>query len=150
MSKSDIVGEKQEEESLIDVASFLRLLWQQKWVLLVSTVAFSTVVMLWTARQPKVYEAIGTLQYDPNPPRPLPGSVEDISQEAPSYLGQQEFYKTQNQILSSRVLMERVVEQLGLQANPDFLYIPEDERDAWEGASISEAALALQLRLGVR
>ncbi|MEM7448961.1 MAG: polysaccharide biosynthesis tyrosine autokinase, partial [Myxococcota bacterium] len=46
--------------------------------------------------------------------------------------------------------MERVVEQLGLQANPDFLYIPEDERDAWEGASISEAALALQLRLGVR
>src|SRR5690606_32770872 len=60
-----------------------------------------------------------------------------------------EFFATQNRIIASRTVAERVVQQLDLHTNPEFFGIPGDEQDDWEGASVEDAAALLQSRLTV-
>ncbi len=132
---------------------FLRLLrdlLDHKWVvLLVASFVFASVAF-WTISQPKVYEATVSLEYDPRPPKPLGRSMEDVASPAVgSYWESLEWYATQNQILSSRALSERVVRKLGLHHDPDFLGVPEERRKEWSRASVEQAAAHLQGKLRV-
>ena len=49
-----------------------------RWWILATTLAVTTLVALWTFQLPKVYQAVTTLEYDPNPVSPLGSSVEDV------------------------------------------------------------------------
>jgi len=103
------------------------------------------VVTLFTLRMPKVYQATTTLEYDPNPTTPLGSSVEDVG--VSHFLMSKEFFETQNLIIQSRAVAERVVERLGLDADPSF-FGQEDNQD-WTPVSKTSAARTLQGRLTV-
>lgn len=118
----------------ITVAEILNVLSRFRWLILGVTVAITAGVTLWTLRQPAVYRATCTIEYDPSPARPLGDEVEDIDQLG-SYWATQEFLQTQNHIISSRAVLEAVVSDFGL-------------NDA-SGSTIEAAALELQSRLTV-
>ena len=138
-----------DEESGVDVREYLRVLWSYKWLILGATVAVGAVVIFWTLRQPKIYQATCTIEYDPNPSTPLGRDVEDVANPIGSFWMSREFFATQNRIISSRTVAERVVRDLGLHQDPSFFYVPEEDRASWHGASVQSAAAALQGRLTV-
>lgn len=138
-----------EEGGGLDVREYLQVLWTYKWLILGITAVVGTVVIFWTLRQPKVYQATCTIEYDPHPVTPLGSEVEDVANPIGSFWMSREFFATQNRIIASRTVAERVVEELDLHTNAAFFGIPEDARDDWEGASVADAARLLQGRLTV-
>ncbi|MDB4986386.1 MAG: Tyrosine-protein kinase EpsD, partial [Myxococcaceae bacterium] len=98
----------------------LRELWRYKFVVPTVAVLVIAGVAFWTMRQTRIYEAVATLEYDPHPVQPLGSAVEDPNLSG-AYWGTQEFYETQNFILKSRSLAERVVRQLRLHQDRDFM-----------------------------
>ncbi len=114
--------------------------------LVLTMVAVTTLVTLWTLRMPKIYEAVTTLEYDPNPGNPLGSEVEGFS-GASHFLMSREFFETQNLVLQSRVVAERVAESFGLADSPEF-FGREDDPD-WVPVSVPEAAEYLQTKITV-
>lgn len=108
--------------------------WRHKFVVPAVAIVVTGAIAFWTVRQPKVYEAVATLEYDPNPAQPLGSAVEDTTGSSYNYWDTQEFYETQNFILRSRTLAEQVVKTLGLQHDSSF---------APGGGSVSDVASQL-------
>ena len=118
-----------------------------RWWIVVTALAVTTLVTLWTVRLPKVYQATVTLEYDPNPTSPLGSSIEDIGGQASHFLMSREFFETQNLIIQSRAVAERVVERLGLADDPSF-FGQEDDAD-WAPVPKEVAAQRLQSKLSL-
>ena len=142
--------ERAEPDALsnIDLRAFARTLWGYKWLILGLTVVVGAGAVLWTMRQPRIYQASCRIQYDPTPARPLGSNVEDVASPA-GYWASQEFFATQNQIIQSRTVAERVVRQLGLHHDPSFFNVPEEAREGWRSRSVEEAAGVLRGRISV-
>jgi capsular exopolysaccharide synthesis family protein len=100
-------------------------------------------------RQPRIYEATATIEYDPNPPRPLGNGVEDVAAPVSDFWTSREFFETQNRIIGSRMICERVVERLGLHRDRTFATDPESLPADWPGQSVQAAALLLQSRVTI-
>ncbi len=143
---------EQSTEANMDLHEFLRLLMRQKWVIGGIVLVVFAATLLVTLSLPKVYEAETTLEYDPSPSRPLGSGVEDVAAPVPAgnYWLAKEWYKSQNEIVTSRAISLRVVEKLGLHRNPSFFEIPEKERGTWPGATQEQAAKLLRSRVAVR
>lgn len=118
-----------------------------RWWIVATTLAVTTLVALWTVRLPKVFRATVTLEYDPNPVSPLGSSVEDIGGQVSHFLMSREFFETQNLIIQSRAVAERVVERLALASDPSF-FGQEDNSD-WEPVPKEVAAQRLQNKLSL-
>ncbi len=106
----------------LDLSAYLRILWSHKWVILAVAVSVCAAVVFWTVRQPKIYQATCSIEYDPNPVTPLGHEVEDVANPIGSFWMSREFFSTQNSIISSRAVAERVVRDLGLHRDPAFFY----------------------------
>ncbi len=104
-------------------------------------------VTLWTFRLPKVYQATVTLEYDPNPISPLGSSVEDVGGQVSHFLMSREFFETQNLIIQSRAVAERVVERLGLADDPTFF--GQEAGTDWTPVAKEVAAQRLQGKLSL-
>lgn len=130
----------------MDVRELVRAALRFKWLILSITLVMGAAVTLWTMRQPKVYEATGTIEFDPRPTQPLGDSLQDVSDPVSSYWSLREYYATQLRVLGSRNIAERVVTDLGLQHDPDFLGRSESES---EPASLRDAAQILMNRISV-
>jgi capsular exopolysaccharide synthesis family protein len=73
-------------------------------------------------KQTRIYEAAASVQFDPNPPRPLGGKVESVVELGSGAVWDtREYYETQYQILQSRRVATAVVQQLGLNRDHAFL-----------------------------
>jgi len=85
-------------------------------------------VGFWTMRQKKIYEAAATVQFDPNPPKPLGGKVENIVEVGNGAMWDtREYYETQYQIIKSRRVSLGVVRDLALHHDQAFLLnLPKD------------------------
>jgi len=112
-----------------------------------TALAVTTLVTLWTFRLPKVYQATATLEYDPNPISPLGSSVEDVSGQVSHFLMSREFFETQNLIIQSRAVAERVVEHLGLADDPTFF--GQEPGTGWTPVEKEVAAQRLQSKLSL-
>jgi len=118
-----------------------------RWWIIFTALFVTTLVTLWTFRLPKVYQATVTLEYDPNPISPLGSSVEDVGGQVSHFLMSREFFETQNRIIQSRAVAERVVEHLGLADDPTFFG---QERGAdWVPVDKEVAAQRLQSKLSL-
>ncbi len=122
---------------------FLRVLWKRKYLVLLAIIIGAALSYGWTSRIPRIYQAECTLEYDPDPPKPLGREVEDVSSPT-VYWETREYFATQNKILSSRTIAEKVVRKLALHENPDFWNVPEEERSTWKRAAVSDTAQLLQ------
>jgi exopolysaccharide transport family protein len=111
----------------VDVRKYVRALLVYKWLVLAVTVVVGTLVALYTLRQPKVYQATTIIEFDPNPPRPLGRDVQDVADPIGGYWLAREFFSTQNLVLGSRAIAERVVRRLGLHEDPTFWGYPATE-----------------------
>lgn len=120
---------------------------QYRWWILLVMLAVTTVVAVWTVRLPKVYQATVTLEYDPNPTTPLGSSIDDASGQVSHFLMSREFFETQNLIIQSRTVAERVVEHLGLADDPSFFGQGDDA--GWTPVPTSVAAQRLQSKLSL-
>ncbi|NNK06670.1 MAG: polysaccharide biosynthesis tyrosine autokinase [Myxococcales bacterium] len=118
-----------------------------RWWIICTSLAVTTLVTLWTFRLPKVYQATVTLEYDPNPISPLGTSVEDVSGQVSHFLMSREFFETQNRIIQSRAVAERVVEHLGLADDPTFF--GQEPGADWTPVSKEVAAQRLQSKLSL-
>ena len=103
-----------------DIRSLLQAALAYKWVILVSVCVVGGAVTLWTLELPKIYEAVCTIEYDPHPVRPLGEDVEDVADPLGGFWASREFFETQNRIIASRNVAERVVEELGLHHDAGF------------------------------
>jgi capsular exopolysaccharide synthesis family protein len=75
-----------------------------------------------TLGQTKIYQANGTVMFDPNPPRPLGKGVDTVVDlGAGSFWNNQEYYTTQYKIIQSMHIALAVVNQLGLHHDGGFL-----------------------------
>ncbi|MBW2508438.1 MAG: polysaccharide biosynthesis tyrosine autokinase [Deltaproteobacteria bacterium] len=131
----------------VDLQELLRVLVEHKWVIAIITAAVVVLGAVWTARTPRIYEATCTLEYNPSPSKPLGGSVEDVADPIGSYWATREFFQTQNLVIASRDIAERVVRRLGLHEDPS--YLPQDEDTVGKTGDVEATALALQSRLTV-
>lgn len=118
-----------------------------RWWIVLTTLAVTTLVALWTVRLPEVYQATVTLEYNPNPASPLGSAIEDVGGQVSHFLMSREFFETQNLIIQSRTVAERVVERLGLADDPTFF--GQEESVDWVPVSSEVAAQHLQSKLSL-
>ncbi len=130
-----------------DVKELAQIFRLRRVSVIVVAVSVALLTALWTLRQPKIYQATCMIEYDPDPPRPLGSKVEDPGAPVASYLVNQEWYETQSEILNSTVVAERVVQELQLHRNREFMDVPPGSPLS---ASISDAAKVLRSRLVVK
>jgi succinoglycan biosynthesis transport protein ExoP len=136
------------EEPGIDPRELLRAVQEYKWIIAGIALAVTVVGLLWTANTPKVYEATCSVEYDPDPSKPLGGEVEDVADPIGSFWTTREFFQTQNMVIASRGVAERVVRKLGLHEDPT--YIAQDEDATGPTGDVEASSDALQGRLTVQ
>ncbi|HMI89349.1 MAG TPA: polysaccharide biosynthesis tyrosine autokinase [Polyangiaceae bacterium] len=105
----------------------------------------------YTLGQTKIYEAAGTLQFDPSPPRPLGKQVDSIFDSGGgTFWATREYYETQYKILQSMRLALSVVQQLNLHRDATFIRnLPPAHPSPPASVSPEDAAEILRSRLSV-
>jgi len=135
------------EEPEFDLREVVHVLHEYKWLIAAITIAVIVIGVVWTLRTPKIYEATCTIEYDPDPSRPLGGHVEDVADPIGSFWTTREFFQTQNLVIASRGIAERVVQKLGLHEDPT--YLTQDDDTLGGTGDLEATAIALQSRLAV-
>jgi len=106
---------------------------------------------IYTSRQVRIYEAVATVQLDPQPLTPLGHPTTESG--ADSYWSNQEYFATQYQVITSRRVAELVVKKLGLATDRAFLANLPVGAPATElgvsATSLEDAAETLRARLKV-
>jgi len=125
---------------------------RKHWAILVLFFVASVVgTSIYTSRQVRIYEAVATIQLDPQPLTPL--GHQNAESGTDSYWSNQEYFATQYQVITSRRVAELVVKRLGLASDEAFLAnLPADTATKEKGApvaSLEDAAEALRGRLKV-
>ena len=108
-------------------------------------------VSFYTLGQKKIYQAVGTIQFDPRPPRPLGNEVQTVvDMGAGDYWNNREYYETQYHVISSNRTTVAVVEELGLQHDPAFIHnaapnttLPAEELEPLVAAKILRGRLSV-------
>lgn len=143
----------QDETSSLDLGAVWRPI-RKYWLTVIAIAVLVTIgAAYWTMRQTKIYEAYGTVQFDPNPPRPLGGKVESVVELGSGAVWDtREYYETQYQVIQSRKVALDVVRAEGLTHDYCFLMmlpstclVPANFEDAEE----EDAADALRGRVRV-
>lgn len=140
------------EEGGFDALAVWRTVLKYWATALATALVISVSIAFYTLGQTKIYESTSTVQFDPNPPRPLGGKVEAVVEMgAGAVWDTREYYETQYQIVRSMTIATKVVKELGLHRNPAFLYNLPREAPAPKDVIVSEeiAAETLQGRLKV-
>lgn len=114
-------GAPLDSERQVDVRTLLRVL-RKRWpaVLIASGLVFGLAVV-WTLRQPKIYESTCTLVIETSAPRVLNDVKDVVELGTGNYWANKEYYETQFRIIKSKEIAERVVERLGLRHDPDYV-----------------------------
>jgi len=136
------------EEREFDLRELLHVLQEYKWLIVGITAAVAAAGIVWTIRTPQIFEATCTVEYDPNPSRPLGGQVDDVADPIGSFWATREFFGTQNLVIASRDVAQRAAQKLGLHEDPTYLSQDEDALDST--GDLEATTLALQSRLTVQ
>lgn len=131
----------------LDIREIGRVLREYKWLIAGITAVALAAGVIWTLRTPKIYEATCTIEYDAHPSSPLAGDVEDVGDPIGDYWATREFFGTQNLVIASRDVAERVVRKLGLHEDPT--YLTQDDDTLGPTGDLEATTLALQSRLTV-
>jgi capsular exopolysaccharide synthesis family protein len=111
----------------IDLISYWRILVKRKWTVLgVLGIVLATALVATLLMTP-IYRATATMQIDRETMQVV--EVKGMGQSAVEGYGANDFYQTQYELLKSRALAARVVNQLGLAESPDG--VPAQRRSPW-------------------
>jgi capsular exopolysaccharide synthesis family protein len=118
---------------------------------LATTLAVALAVSFYTLGQTRIYEATSTIQFDPNPPRPLGKDVDTVvDMGVGSYWNNREYYETQYKVIQSMRVALEVVNELQLDRDPRFLLnVPANAQVPSIHRSAEDAAELLRSRVRV-
>ena len=118
---------------------------------LATALAVSLSVTFFTLGQTKIYQATSTIEFDPNPPRPLGKEVEAVVDMGPgTYWDHQEYYQTQLKIIQSMGIALWTVRELSLDQDAAFLRnLPPGSHPSAMKVTPEEAADILRARLSI-
>ena len=105
-----------EEEEGINLLELWRVFLRRKWTIITFFFIVVTAVATATLLQTPIYRSTLTLQIDRITPKVV--NLQNVSQT--EFTHDWEFYQTQYELLKSRNLAERVIENLGLAQHPYF------------------------------
>jgi len=135
------------EEASFDALVIWRNVRKHWATALATALIISVSVAFYTLGQTKIYEATSTVQFDPNPPRPLGGKVETVVDMGSGPVWDtREYYETQYQIIQSMRVSQAVVAELGLQRDAAFIYNLPKEAPIPKMAPLTEETAAEVLR----
>jgi polysaccharide biosynthesis transport protein len=126
---------------------------RKHWLLLaIATVACIVGSLFYTSRQKRIFEAIATVQFDPQPLTPLGNQIPNAQETgADSYWSNLEYFATQHQIITSRRVAMLVVKKLGLEHDGAFVSMaPPGEKTAPIKLTVEAAAEILRSRVKVQ
>jgi len=113
------VGQPGTQLSLVLLWRMLRKHWR---VAVVTTLAVTLTVTFFTLGATKIYQATATVQFDPNPPRPLGQGVQNVVEMGSAgYWNSREYYETQSKIIQSMRTALAVTRKLHLDRDARFL-----------------------------
>ncbi len=120
-----MVGQQEEQPPF---TVWLDIVWKQKWLVLAFMVLVITAAVLFTKRQPRIYEATTQIVVELNAPRYMARQGGDVvSLGSGNSWNTREFFETQYRIMRSRMVSKMVVEKLGLDKDLDFLGVTKIE-----------------------
>lgn len=112
------------QTDLLESKTDLRAYWRtvvKRWPIVALCLAVAIgVTIVWTYRQPKIYEARCQIVIEPMAPQVLQGVKDVVEMGTGTYWANKEFYETQYRIIQSAGVSRRVAEKLGLQYDKDF------------------------------
>ena len=103
--------------SSFPIREYIDIVWRRRWGFVLAFVAVSCLGVLYTMRQPKVYEATTAVIINPESQTINPFE----SSAADQWYLRDTYYDTQLRVLQSRLVAQRVVDDLGLANDPAFL-----------------------------
>ena len=108
---------------------YLGTMWKHRWLVLAFMALVITGAVVFTKRQPRVFEASTQILIERSAPQYLPGQIgrEVVSLGVGNYWSATEYLETQYRILRSRMVAGLVVTKLGLDKDLDFLGLSEIE-----------------------
>lgn len=104
--------------------TYWRIIRKRFWLVLGIAVLLTTLVAIYMARKPNIYQARAVVQVDleqANPDLVTNNRQSSVMNQDPSY------FNTQLQLLSSENLLRRVVKELSLDSNKEFQKLKTDE-----------------------
>jgi len=102
-------------EDTLHVRDFLRIILKRKWTILIIFAMSALFSFVMTSLAPPVYRASTTIQIERYSPRVF--DYKEVSPIDPND-DNQDFYQTNYELLKSRSLAERAVEEIGLKKSP--------------------------------
>ena len=101
-----------DEREDLDLKRYFEVIRKRKWIVLAVIAAGITLAVLYTSRQPRIYQATAKVVIDPSPPQVFGSQVQEVIQlGAGSYWSNQEYYNTQVDILTNFPLARATVEK---------------------------------------
>lgn len=103
-----------------EILAAWRVVYKRKWLVLMTALGVFSVVYGRTLRLPRIYQAQATVIIDPSAPRLLPqaNEVMALGTGLSSNYASQDYYNTQQRILQSWSLAERIVHEHKFQDDP--------------------------------
>jgi len=128
-----------EREDELDLGAMIVLFWRRKWMILAITLVGALAAALYVFTATPLFQATATIEIQRQQTR-----IMESSEVEPVTIADAEFMATQNALLKSRALAERVAEQLDLANNP--LYA---DPEAGREERLRQAANAIEGNLKV-
>ena len=109
------------EAPVFPVREYIDIIWRRRWGVLGAFVITAALGTVYTLRQPKIYEAVTAVIINPEPATATP--IEPSATE--QWLMRNTYFDTQLRVMQSRSVAKRVVDDLGLENDIDFLGLSE-------------------------
>jgi len=129
--------------SAFPIREYLAILFQRRLGFILAVIVVVCLGVAYTLHQPKIFEASNTVIINPEPPTISPLESMDATQQ---WYMRDTYYDTQLKVMQSRKVAQRVVNDLGLEHDIDFLGLSEiKEADKLEKALASADAVSVLL-----
>lgn len=121
-----------------DIGRYLGIIRKHKWVILATFAVGITAAVLWTLRQPVIYEASGSVIINPRAPQVYGNKLQEVVQLGTgSYWSNQEYYNTQLDIIESYDFAKEAVLRYKLYDNPALVGVADRDRSEKERIAIA-------------
>ena len=107
--------ETEHEDDIIDLQEYAKILRKHRWLILFTTATLTSLAAFIVSDMTPVYKATSTLLIETQQTNPM-----NIDELIGIDTSNNEYYQTQFEVLRSKTLAKRVVEEMGLYDHPDF------------------------------
>ncbi len=115
--QSDNIDSAKSAQPIFPIREYLSDIWRQKLGFILAFIIVACIGAAYTMNQPKIYEAVAVVIINPEPPTINPVD----SAAADQWYMRDTYYDTQLKVMQSRLVAQRVIQDLNLAKNPDFL-----------------------------